>query len=171
MVVRTLKINEKNLVFLEHIAIIYSMDTLFAPWRMAYIRAEKREGCVLCRDSLRGDELVVHEGKSCFVTVNRYPYTGGHLMIVPYRHLGSLTDLLQEERLEVFAFMDLSVRVLTEAVKPQGFNLHLHVVPRWGGDTNFMSVIGDVRVIPEDVTGTAKELRPFFERFHKEVCG
>jgi len=182
-----LKINEKNLVFLEHIAIIYPMDTIFAPWRMAYIRAEKREGCVLCRDSLRGDELVVHEGKSCFVTVNRYPYTGGHLMIVPYRHLGSLTDLLQEERLEVFAFMDLSVRVLTEAVKPQGFNigmnlgkaagagiddhLHLHVVPRWGGDTNFMSVIGEVRVIPEDVTGTAKELRPFFERFHREVCG
>ena len=108
-------------------------------------------------------------------------------MIVPYRHLCSLADLLQEERLELFAFMDLSVRVLTEAMKPGGFNigmnlgkaagagiddhLHIHVVPRWGGDTNFMSVIGGVRVIPEDVTGTANELRPFFERFHREVCG
>jgi len=121
-----LKKNEKDLVFLEHIAIIYRMDTIFAPWRIAYIRAEKREGCVLCRDSLRGDELVVHEGKSCFVTVNRYPYTGGHLMIVPYRHLSSLTDLLQEERLEVFALMDLSVQVLTEAMKPQGFNIGMN---------------------------------------------
>ena len=163
------------------------MDTIFAPWRMEYIRGEKREGCVLCRDSLRGEELVVHEGRNCFVTVNRYPYTGGHLMIVPYRHLCSLADLLQEERLELFTFMDLSVRVLTEAMKPGGFNigmnlgkaagagiddhLHVHVVPRWGGDTNFMSVIGGVRVIPEDVTGTANELRPFFERFHREVCG
>jgi len=163
------------------------MDTIFAPWRMTYIRAEKRDGCVLCRDSLRGEELVVREGKNCFVTVNRYPYTGGHLMIVPYRHLCTLAHLLPEERLELFALLDLSVRVLTEAMKPGGFNigmnlgkaagagiddhLHIHVVPRWGGDTNFMSVIGGVRVIPEDVIGTANELRPFFERFHREVCG
>ena len=99
------------------------MDTIFAPWRMAYIRAEKQEGCVLCRDSLRGKELVVCEGKNCFVTVNRYPYTNGHLMIVPYRHLCTLTDLLPEERLELFALMDLSVRVLTEAMQPAGFKI------------------------------------------------
>lgn len=162
------------------------METIFAPWRMAYIRAEKRNGCVLCRDSLRGEELVVHEGKCSFVTVNRYPYTGGHLMIVPYRHVRSLADLLSEERLEIFAFLELSISVLTAAMKPEGFNigmnigkaagagiddhLHLHVVPRWGGDTNFMSVIGGVRVIPEDVTGTANALRAFFKRLHREVC-
>lgn len=153
---------------------------------MAYIRAEKQEGCVLCRDSLRGKELVVREGKTSFVMVNRYPYTGGHLMIVPYRHLCTLADLLLEERVELFALLDLSVRVLTEAMKPGGFNvgmnmgkaagagiddhLHIHVVPRWGGDTNFMSTIGGVRVIPEDVTGTATELRPFFERVYREIC-
>ena len=162
------------------------MDTLFAPWRIDYIREKKREGCVFCRDSLRGDELVVVEGKNSFVTVNRYPYTGGHVMIVPYRHLCNLNDLLPDERLELFAFLNLSVRVLTEAMKPEGFNigmnlgkaagagiddhLHIHVVPRWGGDTNFISVIGGVRVIPEDVTETAGQLRPFFETFYKEVC-
>lgn len=162
------------------------MDTLFAPWRMDYIRGKKREGCVLCRDSHRGEELVVGEGKNCFVTVNRYPYTGGHLMIVPYRHLWSLNDLLPEERLELFAFLDLSVQVLTEAMKPEGFNigmnmgkaagagiddhLHIHVVPRWGGDTNFISVIGGVRVIPEDVAETARQLRSFFDALYREAC-
>jgi ATP adenylyltransferase len=162
------------------------METLFAPWRMDYIREKKREGCVLCRESRRGEELVVIEGKNCFITVNRYPYTGGHLMIVPYRHLCSLNDLLSEERLELFALLDLSVRALTAAMKPEGFNiglnlgkaagagiddhLHIHCVPRWGGDTNFISVIGDVRVIPEDVTETASQLRPFFEKLYREVC-
>ena len=163
------------------------MDTIFAPWRMAYIRSEKAAGCVLCRDSLRGDELVVCEGNSAFIMMNRYPYTGGHLMIVPYRHLRSLEDLTTEERMELFAFQDLSVRVLMEAMKPEGFNigmnlgkaagagiddhLHIHVVPRWVGDTNFVSVIGEVRVIPEDVAGTAVQLRPVFERFQREVGG
>jgi ATP adenylyltransferase len=163
------------------------METIFAPWRMAYIRGEKMQGCVLCRDSLRGEELVVCEGKGCFVTVNRYPYTGGHLMIVPYRHLASLAELLSEERLELFAFLDLSVRILTEAMNPEGFNigmnlgkaagagiddhLHVHVVPRWGGDTNFISVIGQIRVIPEDVVETASQLRPLFQKYHREVCG
>jgi ATP adenylyltransferase len=163
------------------------MDTIFAPWRAAYIHGEKPAGCVLCRDSLRGNELVVHEGKNGYVMVNRYPYTGGHLMIVPFRHLNSLAELLPEERQELFALMDLSIRVLTEAMKPEGFNigmnlgkaagagiddhLHVHIVPRWGGDTNFMTVVGNVRVIPEDVTGTCQQLRPFFEKLHQEVCG
>ena len=163
------------------------METIFAPWRTAYIRGEKPAGCVLCRDSLRGEDLVVCEGKRSYVIVNRYPYTGGHLMIVPFRHLCRLSDLLPEDRGELFAFMALYVRVLTEAMKPEGFNigmnlgkaagagiddhLHFHVVPRWGGDTNFVSVIGEVRVIPEDVLGTARELRPYFKKFQREVCG
>jgi len=164
------------------------METIFAPWRMAYIRGGKAvAGCVLCRDSLRGDELVCCEGKTGFVMMNRYPYTGGHLMIVPYRHLCCLADLTPEERLELFAFQDLSVRVLTEAKQPAGFNigmnlgkaagagiddhLHIHVVPRWFGDTNFISVIGDVRVIPEDAAGTAAQLRPFFAKLRREVFG
>ena len=163
------------------------MDTIFAPWRMAYIRGKKTTGCVLCRDSMREEELVVCEGKNSFIMVNRYPYTGGHLMIVPYRHLSRLSDLIPEERAELFAFMDLSVQVLTAAMKSEGFNigmnlgktagagiddhLHIHVVPRWDGDTNFMSVIGEIRVIPEDASGTARELRPYFTKFQREVCG
>jgi ATP adenylyltransferase len=163
------------------------MDTIFAPWRMAYIRAEKATGCVLCRDSLRADDLVVYEGKSAFIMMNRYPYTGGHLMIIPHRHICLVEDLTAEERGELFAFQDLSLRVLKEAMKPEGFNigmnlgkaagagiddhLHIHVVPRWVGDTNFVSVIGGLRVIPEDVTGTATHLRPIFEKFQREVGG
>jgi len=164
------------------------MDTIFAPWRMAYIRAGKAAaGCVLCRDSLLGADLVVCEGTSAFIMLNRYPYTGGHLMIVPHRHISRLADLTTEERLELFGFQELSVRVLTEAMKPEGFNigmnlgkaagagiddhLHVHVVPRWVGDTNFVSVIGGVRVIPEDVTGTARQLRPIFEKIQREVDG
>lgn len=162
------------------------METIFAPWRIDYIRGEKVEGCVLCKDSLRGDRLVVMEGKRCFVMVNRYPYTGGHLMIVPYRHLSQLAGLEPEERMELFHLLDLSVRVLTEAMHPEGFNigmnlgkvagagiddhLHLHVVPRWGGDTNYISVIGGVRVIPEDVEATASQLRPLFENIQQEAC-
>ena len=108
-------------------------------------------------------------------------------MIVPFRHLSRLSDLMPEESTELCALVDLSVRVLTDAMKAQGFNigmnlgkaagagiddhLHIHVVPRWGGDTNFMSVIGDVRVIPEDVTGTCAQLRPFFEKIEREVSG
>lgn len=163
------------------------MERMFAPWRTAYIRGEKPEGCVLCRDSMRQAELVVCEGKNSYIMVNRYPYIGGHLMIVPLRHLGSLGDLLPVERMELFAFMDLSIQVLTEAMKPEGFNiginlgkaagagvddhLHIHVVPRWGGDTNFMSIIGEVRVISEDAVGTARELRPYFTKIQREVCG
>ena len=163
------------------------METIFAPWRMAYIRGEKAAGCILCRDSCRDEELVVCEGKSAFVMMNRYPYTGGHLMVVPYRHICSLGDLTPEERVELFDFQDLSVRVLTEAMKPEGFNLgtnlgkaagagiddhlHIHVVPRWVGDTNFISVIGEVRVIPEDAAEAAVQLRPFFVRLQREVCG
>jgi ATP adenylyltransferase len=163
------------------------METIFAPWRMAYIRGEKQPGCVLCRDSSLDKELVVCEGERCFVMVNRYPYTGGHLMIIPYRHLSTLPALLPDERLELFALLDLSVKILTEAMKPEGFNigmnlgkaagagiddhLHMHVVPRWGGDTNYISVIGQVRVIPEDVVETACQLRPLFHNHYREVCG
>ncbi len=162
------------------------MERIFAPWRMAYIKGEKPAGCVLCRDGLRDEALVVGEGKHCFVMVNRYPYTGGHLMVVPFRHVSALGDLLPEERLELLAFVELSVRALTAAMKPEGFNigmnlgkaagagiddhLHMHVVPRWDGDTNFMSVIGEVRVIPEDVSGTAGQLRPIFQNLQREVC-
>jgi ATP adenylyltransferase len=157
------------------------METIFAPWREAYIKGEKPDGCVLCRDSSRDEDLVVFDGKAVYVMVNRYPYTGGHLMVVPFRHLDSFKEISPEERLEIFSLLDISVEVLSLAMKPEGFNigmnigmaagagiadhLHIHVVPRWQGDTNFTTVIGDVRVIPSDIFATARELRPYFNKF------
>ncbi len=158
------------------------MEKIFAPWRIEYIKGTKPKGCVLCRGELRDDKLVVYEGKTCYVTVNRYPYTGGHLMIVPFRHLQSPADLVPSERKEMFDLVAISLEVLSEAMKPEGFNIgmnigriagagiddhiHIHVVPRWTGDTNFTTVIGDVRVIPSDVFATATELRIYFNQ-HK----
>ena len=103
------------------------MDTIFCALALGLYPGEKPTGCVLCKDAARGDGLVLCEGKSGYIMVNRYPYTGGHLMIVPFRHLSRLSDLLPAEREELFAFMDLSVRVLTEAMKPEGFNLGINL--------------------------------------------
>jgi ATP adenylyltransferase len=161
------------------------MEIISAPWREAYIKGElKQDGCVLCRDSVREEGLVVYEGENAYVMVNRFPYTGGHLMVVPFRHLSTLRDISNEERTELFWLVDISVQVLTEAMNPDGFNigmnigrsagagieshLHIHVVPRWPGDTNFTTVIGDIRVIPSDVFATARELRPYFSTFERE---
>jgi ATP adenylyltransferase len=163
------------------------MEIVFAPWREAYVTGEKPVGCVLCRDSARDEELVVYEGKKAYVMVNRYPYTGGHLMVVPFRHLHSLKEMNKQERMEIFSLVAVSVQVLTVAMKPDGFNigmnigksagagiddhLHVHVVPRWPGDTNFTTVIGGVRVIPSDVFGTARGLRPYFNNIRQGGSG
>lgn len=116
--------------------------------------------------------------------MNRYPYNTGHLMIIPARHVAEIEDLTQEERIEIFALLDTSIRVLKEAMNPGGFNigfnigkasgagieehLHLHVIPRWEGDSNFMSVVSDVRIVPEDMQTTAKKLAPLFQKYHRE---
>lgn len=156
-----------------------------APWRMEYLMCEKPEGCVFCKSSLRCDDYVLFEGKTCFVMLNRYPYVNGHLMIIPVRHLGDIAELTPGEREEIFGLVDVSVKVLKEAMNPQGFNIgmnlgkaagagiaehvHVHVIPRWEGDTNFMSVVGNVRVIPQDLTTTAETLIPLFEKYCREV--
>ena len=161
------------------------MEAIYAPWRSEYIRAEKPDGCIFCRGSLRSDEFVLFEGKTCFVIMNRYPYSCGHLMIIPYRHLSRLHDLTPDEKLEMFNLLDLAVGVLKKTMKPDGFNLginlgkvagagvddhlHAHVVPRWTGDTNFMTVVGESRVISEDLTKTHNHLLPFFEMLAQEV--
>lgn len=160
------------------------MEIISAPWREAYIKGgQKQDGCVLCRDSAREKALVVYEGKNAYVMVNRFPYTGGHLMVVPFRHVSILKDISSDERMELFWLVDISVQALTEAMQPDGFNigmnigksagagieshLHIHVVPRWPGDTNFTTVIGDIRIIPSDVFATAEELKPYFSNFVK----
>jgi len=151
---------------------------------MDYIKSEKSEGCIFCKSSIMDDEYVIFEGKLSFVMMNRYPYVSGHLMIIPYRHTGMIENLTQKERIEIFNLLDTSIKVLKEAMNPDGFNIgmnigkaagagveehiHLHVIPRWEGDSNFMSAVNNVRVIPEDVLITASKLSPFFKKFHQE---
>ncbi|MEN6623335.1 MAG: HIT domain-containing protein [Smithella sp.] len=160
------------------------MDTIFAPWRMEYIKSEKPDGCVFCKNSIRSDDYVVYEGKFSFVMMNRYPYASGHLMVIPMRHIDKIEDLTIEERSEIFAFLDTCVRVLKESMNPAGFNIginigkaagagidehiHVHVIPRWEGDTNFISVVSNVRVIPEDMPSTAAKLTVLFKKYHQE---
>lgn len=156
------------------------MKSLFAPWRMEYLKGEKQNGCVFCKSSVRDDDLVLYEREYSFVIMNRYPYTAGHLLIVPVTHVSDLERLTPNEKREIFDMLSISVRILKEAMNPEGFNIganlgkaagagvddhfHVHVVPRWSGDTNFMTVLGETRVIPEDVIKTRDVLKPFFER-------
>jgi ATP adenylyltransferase len=156
------------------------MEAIYAPWRSAYIRGKKPGGCIFCKNSLREDDFVLWEGKSAYVLMNRYPYSSGHLMVIPFRHLGKIHDLTAEEKVEIFDLVDLSLTALTEAMKPDGFNLgmnlgkvagagvddhlHTHIVPRWSGDVNFMTATGETRVVSEDLAQTHHKLLPYFER-------
>ncbi|HMO04317.1 MAG TPA: HIT domain-containing protein [Kiritimatiellia bacterium] len=163
------------------------MERLWAPWRIEYIRGEKTDGCFLCAyfGSNRDPEhLVLARGPTCAVVMNRYPYTGGHLMICPYRHVSVMAELTHAEMLECMRWSALAVEILKKRIRPDGFNLginlgdaggaglkdhlHLHVVPRWVGDTNFTSVIGDVRVIPQALEALWAELRPSFAAAEKD---
>jgi ATP adenylyltransferase len=150
---------------------------LWAPWRLEYIQgADEQEGCLFCRAAAGGDEdgLVVKRGELAFVLLNRFPYASGHVMIAPYRHEGEFGDLSSDEALEVHRLASGALAALAETMRPQGFNLgwnlgriagagvvdhvHLHVVPRWAGDTNFMPVLADVKVLPEALADTRRKL-------------
>jgi ATP adenylyltransferase len=157
------------------------MDALWAPWRMDYIKGEREEGCFLCRmlsEDRDEDNLVLFRGGECAVVMNRYPYNNGHLMITPRRHLRHLRDLTASEQAALMALTSRSVEVLRDAVNAEGFNvglnlgrcagagledhLHVHVVPRWAGDTNFMPVLGETKVIPQALADVYRELAPRF---------
>ena len=159
------------------------MDRLWSPWRLQYVTgAGEPRGCVFCeaQASPDADALVVHRGRDCYVILNLYPYNSGHLMVVPARHVGTLSATTHDERSELMDLTRLAEQALTEAYKPQGLNvgmnlgrsagagivdhIHVHVVPRWHGDTNFMTIVGDVRVLPEDIGETARRLRETFAR-------
>lgn len=153
---------------------------LWAPWRLEYIQqAGEEEYCVFCAEAageLEGTEsLLVHRGETAAVLLNKYPYSSGHLMVAPARHLGSLDALADAEALEVHRLSVTAMAALTSTYGPDGFNLgwnlgrpagagiadhvHLHVVPRWSGDTNFMPVLADVKVLPEHLLTTRDRLR------------
>jgi len=159
------------------------MDRIWSPWRHSYVtRAEDDKDCVFCvaQSTDSGRALIVHSGPLAYVILNLYPYNSGHLMVVPHRHVATLALLTREELNEMAQFAQLSERVLTEAFQPQGINvgmnlgrpagagivdhLHIHLVPRWAGDTNFMTVVGEVRVLPQELPRTAELLRPLFAK-------
>jgi ATP adenylyltransferase len=153
---------------------------IHAPWRIEYIRmlGGEDEGCFLCRcrDEVDRDEenLVLWRTSGCLAVLNRFPYTGGHLLIAPLEHVASLECLSRETMAEMMSLASDAVRALARAVRAEGFNVginigrcagaglpghvHMHVVPRWGGDTNFMAVLGDVRVIPQALSELRREL-------------
>jgi ATP adenylyltransferase len=153
------------------------MEKLWAPWRLEYVQgADEIEGCVFCR-AVEGDdeeELVVHRGERGFVLLNKFPYASGHLLVAPYRHGANFPGLDDAETLEVHRLAEAGMAALASVYRAEGYNLgwnvgrtagagivdhgHLHVVPRWGGDTNFMPVLADIRVIPEHLRETRRKL-------------
>ena len=161
------------------------MDRLWAPWRMAYIMStvkDQDEGCVFCRMLAEDDDarnLILCRGAHAFVVMNLFPYNTGHLMVVPFRHIGEFSSLSPAEHLELVNLMSLSQDALRECLSPHGYNLgmnlgrvagagildhlHYHVVPRWNGDGNFMSVVADTKVISESLHDTYRHLKTAFD--------
>jgi ATP adenylyltransferase len=153
------------------------MERLWAPWRLQYVAKEKNEGCIFCEKPLAGDDRaahIVHRGALAYVMLNTFPYNNGHIMVAPFAHLANLEDLPPETLHEMMDLAQQCTRALKAGFSPDGINLgfnlgaaagagikdhlHLHLVPRWQGDTNFMPVIGDVRVIPESLDQTFDKL-------------
>ena len=162
------------------------MERIWSPWRMAYIRATKEQGedagCIFCDLPAEGDDvrtMILARGELAFVIVNSFPYNPGHLMVAPFRHVGAFTSLEAAELADVDGLMARSIRALEQEMEPHGYNLgtnlgrvagagipdhvHWHLVPRWNGDTNFMPVVGQTRVLPELLEETYARLRPRFE--------
>ena len=155
---------------------------LWAPWRLQYIKGDNSDECIFCSKPALGDEksLITHRGDRCFVMLNAFPYTNGHLMVAPYEHNGGLQDLDEQSSVELMSLTRLSLRALDEAYGADGYNVglnqgkiagagmadhvHVHVVPRWAGDTNFMPVVGDTRVISEGLDSSYRTLRDAFSK-------
>ncbi len=157
------------------------MKRIWAPWRMQFISMKKPRGCFLCENPGQDDDVnnyILFRGIKNHVILNCYPYNPGHLMVAPYRHVASLEDLTAEERNEHFEIVNRCVKVLREEMNPDGFNVgmnlgkaagagvaghvHTHIVPRWHGDTNFISVLADTKVVPEALAETYEKLKGKF---------
>jgi ATP adenylyltransferase len=156
-------------------------EQLWAPWRLQYIEsADKTDGCIFCTFPAAGEErdrehLIVHRANRAYIILNAFPYSNGHLMVVPFRHTARMEEYEDDEMLDVMRLTRLGIALLRAAFKPDGFNLgvnmgrvagagiadhlHWHIVPRWNGDTNFMPVMADVRVIPESLSEVHRRLR------------
>ena len=158
------------------------MRRLWAPWRITYILSPKPDRCIFCectREERDEENYVLYRGERTFAIMNIYPYNTGHVMVAPYTHTPSIEDLTYEETAEMMEVAKLLMRAMRRSLNPDGFNLglnigriagagiedhvHLHIVPRWSGDTNFMPVIGDVKVIPESIRETYSKIRRALE--------
>jgi ATP adenylyltransferase len=158
------------------------VDRLWAPWRLSYVTTTPADtpDCIFCDAVVRDAALLLYRGTHSFVVLNLYPYNNGHLMVVPNRHLSALEALTPAEQVELMQLTRLSEMALGEAYRPHGINvginlgkaagagienhLHIHLVPRWSGDTNFMTAVAGTRVLPEELDATVARLKPIFER-------
>jgi ATP adenylyltransferase len=154
------------------------METMWAPWRIEYILGRKDEGCVFCNAMGTHDALTLFKGEDAMVVMNKFPYINGHLLVAPVRHISRLDQLNEKEMGRLLLTVEKSVGIIKETMRPDGFNvglnlgkvagagveehLHFHIVPRWFGDTNALTVFADVRVIPEHLEATYKNLKPHF---------
>lgn len=164
------------------------MKSLWAPWRIEYILSKKGPGCIFCDMPAQGpghdrDNVILHRARHCFIIMNRYPYNGGHIMVVPYRHTSSFDGLSSAVMSEMMELTRQTADILKEALRPEGFNiginigqaagagirehLHMHIVPRWVGDSNFMAVMDEVRILPEHLLATYDKLLPLFDKLDK----
>ena len=161
------------------------MTNLWAPWRMQFIEdlKNKKDGCIFCELALPGDDrerLVLHRGKVSYIVMNRFPYNNGHVLITPYRHIAALNGLTKDEHQEMLQLAGQSVEIMSKAIEAEGFNcginlgraagagvvdhVHLHVVPRWVGDTNFLPVMSETRSMPEYLQNTYDRLAGEFKK-------
>jgi ATP adenylyltransferase len=153
------------------------MKYIWAPWRIRYIQEKKPAGCILCdkpEENKDPENYILYRGKLNFIMLNSYPYNPGHLLIASYRHVATPEDLTPAERSEHFELVSLSLKILKQALKPGGFNIganlgsvagagiadhfHSHIVPRWQGDTNYVPILADIRVVPQALSDTYKAL-------------
>lgn len=153
------------------------MERLWAPWRVQYITAEQEEGCIFCKKPTQDNDrenLILKKDDLSFIILNAFPYNNGHLLIAPYRHVADISDLTNDEILNVMHLVSLGKKVLSMAFAPDGFNIginlgrtagagiedhvHIHIVPRWNGDTNFMPVLADTKVMPQALDDTYIQL-------------
>ena len=160
------------------------MKVLWAPWRMEYILSgDTNEGCIFCPGNGRNNDaerLILYVGRKSIIMMNKYPYNNAHLLVAPNRHLPGLDQLSSEESLDLLIKVREAIKILKKIMGPEGFNvglnlgrvagagveehMHFHIVPRWNGDTNYMTVFGDVRIIPEHIRATYGKLKPHFNK-------
>jgi len=161
------------------------LKTMWAPWRMEYILAGKEAGCVFCKALGERDELTLFKGTSTLAVMNKYPYINGHLLVAPVRHVPALGNLRRDEMANLMQMIENAIQALKMVMRPDGFNvglnlgkvagagveehLHFHIVPRWFGDTNALTVFADVRVIPEHLQTTFNNLKPHFDKLDKNI--